>query len=726
MVHNILYQYGDFVKRTIRTKNLAFTLAEMLLILGVFSAIAAAVLPVTSMRKNIDNSETATNAVTIDPWDINTAYNGIGYYNEGSSLGNTSAVMIGGQISDDAEKLGYPQLIVKNNNPDTESSHIVLFKNVGNNPYYGGRIDIKGEIDGSSMNHTIALGANALSRDPDNDEDNVYTKSRAIAIGTNAMYFDVNSKNNCYVRNSIAIGNAAAIPKNDDGYDNSVVIGMRAGLGRNYHESVLIGSNVGSRPISPDEDVVPSRNVLIGENAGYMPETQSDNVSIGYMAGYKAKIGTNTYPHANRSVHLGYYAGSGKRDGNDIVAIGTQALSGQNTRSGSVAIGAFSGVVDSMNSFSDAVFVGYYAGQGSSPEGKTIMLGTYAGSAVKGNLGYVFSLGAGSDAVIIGAYAGSYASNIGGPTLGNIMRWERYDPVIIGYRALSGSKESSAKPWYEGRPAVTIGSYAGYGSYGSLYGSVLMGTYAGAYTSSLKNTICIGYGTCANSDGEYDVRIAPYGIIHYDYLERPGIRAGLSHIGYIGEEIPSNQKGLLIASDETTLLITPKMSPLSNMSSSSIILYAEKVYGPGNMFSIPSDRRLKKNIKPARYGLNDIRKINIYEYTWKDDESKTPKIGVIAQEMQKVIPEGVHKLPNGYLTIDSTWLIYPAVNAIKELDKTVTSLKNDIEAYVKEYSTLVNRILVLEKEVSKLERENKSIAKDIKVAYKKAKTAERR
>ncbi len=59
-----------------------------------------------------------------------------------------------------------------------------------------------------------------------------------------------------------------------------------------------------------------------------------------------------------------------------------------------------------------------------------------------------------------------------------------------------------------------------------------------------------------------------------------------------------------------------------------------------------SDERLKTNIK--RIGTHDKLGIGIYYY----EKFGKPEIGVLAQEVQKVKPEAVHKHESGYLMVD--------------------------------------------------------------------------
>ena len=72
----------------------------------------------------------------------------------------------------------------------------------------------------------------------------------------------------------------------------------------------------------------------------------------------------------------------------------------------------------------------------------------------------------------------------------------------------------------------------------------------------------------------------------------------------------------------------------------------------GSLVSM-SDERLKKNITKL-YEMEDG--INIYSWDWTDDALQfvgdTRTVGVIAQEVQEIIPEAVSVADNGYLQVD--------------------------------------------------------------------------
>lgn len=92
-----------------------------------------------------------------------------------------------------------------------------------------------------------------------------------------------------------------------------------------------------------------------------------------------------------------------------------------------------------------------------------------------------------------------------------------------------------------------------------------------------------------------------------------------------------------------------------------------------------SDFRLKKNILPLQYGLQEILQLVPVSYDWKDN-SGTNKIGLIAQEVKKVIPQVVVGEENKEnLGMNYAELVPVLINAIKELKAELNETKKEIE-----------------------------------------------
>lgn len=89
-------------------------------------------------------------------------------------------------------------------------------------------------------------------------------------------------------------------------------------------------------------------------------------------------------------------------------------------------------------------------------------------------------------------------------------------------------------------------------------------------------------------------------------------------------------------------------------------------------FNSASDINLKENIKTIENSLNTIEQLRGVTFNWK--ENQKPSLGVIAQEVQEILPELVN---NGTIkSVNYNGIIGVLIEAIKELKKEVEELKN--------------------------------------------------
>jgi|TARA_B100000073_G_scaffold147532_1_gene121450 hypothetical protein len=96
-----------------------------------------------------------------------------------------------------------------------------------------------------------------------------------------------------------------------------------------------------------------------------------------------------------------------------------------------------------------------------------------------------------------------------------------------------------------------------------------------------------------------------------------------------------------------------------------------------------SDERLKDNINTIEQPLNKVISISGNTFDWNEKSNKTGHdVGLIAQEIEQVLPEAVVTRDNGYLAVDYHKVVPLLVEAIKELSTKVDSLEqklNDID-----------------------------------------------
>jgi hypothetical protein len=89
-----------------------------------------------------------------------------------------------------------------------------------------------------------------------------------------------------------------------------------------------------------------------------------------------------------------------------------------------------------------------------------------------------------------------------------------------------------------------------------------------------------------------------------------------------------------------------------------------------------SDKRQKNNIHLIIDALEKVKKLNGVKWDWNEDNTdevtkSLPATGLIAQEVDEVLPEVVIQRNDGYLAIDYSKMIGLLVEAIKELDAKI-------------------------------------------------------
>lgn len=101
-----------------------------------------------------------------------------------------------------------------------------------------------------------------------------------------------------------------------------------------------------------------------------------------------------------------------------------------------------------------------------------------------------------------------------------------------------------------------------------------------------------------------------------------------------------------------------------------------------------SDRRVKKDVSPLPYGLNEIKQLDPCAFRYKADPA-TPRLGFIAQEVISIIPEAVYDTKEVIqgedptltkLAMDYSRLIPVLVKAVKELSQKVEVLEAKVAA----------------------------------------------
>ena len=139
-------------------------------------------------------------------------------------------------------------------------------------------------------------------------------------------------------------------------------------------------------------------------------------------------------------------------------------------------------------------------------------------------------------------------------------------------------------------------------------------------------------------------------------------------------------------STENTAFVIGNGINSSNKSDAFKVMFNGDATLAGNL-SINSDARLKANIISLGSTITKLLQIDGKSYTMKNDENKKQKIGLLAQDIEKVFPELVSE-SNGIKSVNYQGLVPVLINALKEQ-------QNEIETYRNEVSELKEMVQAL-------------------------------
>ena len=725
----------DFCRHT------AFTLAEMMVVMLILSIVLAAMAPVMTTRNKSDYSS---------PWRYSTNgsdayFAGNAVSNQIAMLGQHEV----GTGENDARLIirtasdsGWSHLLFKTGDEIVGRLYLDkknLFLSSQHNAPFGEYNTAFGigalKAISADAKHNTALGNNAMSQLTsgtfnvavgDYSLNQESTGDGNTAVGYNslrdgagnnntAIGYQANFKNVApalSVSNSVAIGassqsfadGATAIGTSSTAVgDGSIALGYSSQTGDsggNYGDySIAIGYDASAYGTSSSSsDDYKNSSIAIGPKV-----TTSSNNSIAIGGpGLEPEYGIevqNTEASADKSIAIGYGAQSTSTSGSGI-AIGYYAVSPMEN---SIAIGFFTEI-----SGGDDHFV----------NDSNIAIGNKAMSIKGGRsvaLGYS-AISMGDSALALGSVAraqgdhdvsvGDWAGYLSGGTENDTQGYN----VSIGYKAGYNVRGSNN---------ISIGRQAGdRGNESDLYfknNTISIGNKAlsesdhaisigNEAVSQSLNSITIGTGSTCK--GENSVCIGN-GVVGGDYPTNVGAPESPDHVIHLGTSsdtvyIPGNLvvmgNTLLGGTPDRRTVIREKGEGTSFLqiwgtgqgSTNYIKTHSSRFEGPIDIgpFTIHkySDRRLKYVGKENTSGLDKIRQLKVFNYTFKKDEKKTPHVGVIAQDLQKVFPDAVKKGVDGFLTIRMEDMFYAVINAIKELDakyqaqeKRINELEQRIE-----------------------------------------------
>lgn len=138
--------------------------------------------------------------------------------------------------------------------------------------------------------------------------------------------------------------------------------------------------------------------------------------------------------------------------------------------------------------------------------------------------------------------------------------------------------------------------------------------------------------------------------------------------------------GITGATLNTTGLISGSIIKSANAISGSSLLIQGTIKATGDVTAFhSSDARLKDNITPIKGALDKIKTIGGYEFDWNNQSEHTGHdVGVIAQEIEFILPELVVTRDNGYKAVRYEKIVALLIEALKEQQLQIDELKSKL------------------------------------------------
>jgi trimeric autotransporter adhesin len=369
------------------------------------------------------------------------------------------------------------------------------------------------------------------------------------------------------------------------------------------------------------------------------------------------------------NLFLGFNTGQNNTDGSQNTFVGTKAGEGNETGTANTFLGSYAGVANINGS--DNVFVGQGTG-GQNISGRyNTFLGSFSGP---------FNT-SGVENTMIGNAAGN-------------LNTSGFRNTFVG--RLAGSSNET------GQYNTILGAYAGVGSNDLVYATAV-GANADVNCSHClvlgNDDINVGIGTSEPSttldvngksilqDENRVVTLRSSGSNAFLAFENLGGQAG-ANIGYFND----NSSAYYYADMPGGLF------------GEMIIQNNGDIYQNGML--IHSDRRLKSNIQPIGNAIATIQELRGVSYELKSSVTSGNKttsenmLGLIAQEVEAILPQLVGERPDGYKAVNYIGIVPLLIEGIKVQQKELTTQKEQIsnlQKQVRELRSLVEALVAKEK-----------------------------
>lgn len=652
----------------------AFTLAELMIMLSVLTVLLAAFAPVFTVRYNNASSSEIWNEVPDDEErDVYTDQtNKVIAAQSFIGITPSSSTDVLNAIKDESNHMLYSKVVIRPTESLTGTSDKV-------------QKQIQFRYDGTPVGTLFAGNKNMLLGGKYENIETSATGNSAYGVGA------LNSLKD-------GVGNTAL------GYN-----ALRALSSANYNTAIGYSAGYGGRVVSSGSWSPPIN--LTGRRP--LPKIQTGNIGntlVGYnsftgsSSNYTTVIGETT-PRANTAYNRGSFStvvgnDSARRIGRDNVVVGDRSLTNTTSSSvGNTVLGSNALASENVGSYNTAV--GYGACSGVTGSYKTC-IGYNSGSSVLG--ANTFLLTDSNERVYIG---GPILKVSGEDTPGGA--------AVLEVHNLNSSRRTQPLGLMGDSSVLINGNLIVRGQTYMTVNDVIRDSHphslVGFFDMKAKGALQNGHVFSGWDGQERDVEVYEgcRGCRRHAYsFGKTNCTCVLdSHYSYDwsthGEGKSNSQNNG--CSLEYGSAYTDANTGWKYVGNHDDFNEAHKKSGNSCCPQLVSDIRLKNVGDKFSAGLDEIKKLNIYNYTYKSDDTKAPHVGVIAQDLKRVFPTAVSKDENGYYQIRWDEMFYAAINAVKTLNAKVESLANRVVTDQKRIAALKKDNANLEKKLNSLSAE---------------------
>jgi len=416
-----------------------------------------------------------------------------------------------------------------------------------------------------------------------------------------------------------------------------------------------------------------TNETFFGGNAGNATSSGSHNTFMGYNTGTLNTIG---YSNTFLGMNAGYY----NTEGYENTFVG-RAAGFNNTGSWNSFLGFLAGYSNTSGVYN--TFIGSLAGYANTEGNWNAFVGRRSGEANT----------TGTDNTFMGWQAG-YQNTTGkrniflGSDAGKSNTVENNNISIGAWADIDGTSDT-----------VTNATAIGYRSYVSQSNSLVLGSINGV--NEATSDVNVGIGTSAPVRQLHIV--GDQAVIRMDrpanttafMLVRTDLSGNPLKTFVVGTNASASNTGEFVINDLATAVSGPGSRRMT-------IANDGGVNFPGAVtalsFTPTSSAVFKTNIRTYENALETVKKLRGVSFDWKD--SGKPSVGLIAEEVDKVIPEVVAHNDKDATGVNYDSLVGVLVEAVKEQQGLIQEQQKNISALSQKVSEL-ERLLIMSNAVSK-------------------------